>query len=174
MKDPPPRRRTHPGPERVREPKPRLLAGEPSPASMMPFSPGKAPRRGRRVGAAVREIAGEPPRSSLDPRARLPGVRSRGLPGDLAGQVTISRGEPGGDRAGPDADGVGCAAPGPVGAVWYVRSGPVIGGSAESCANVSVLNIGCGSPVCKAGPFAGHSQHPSWPRLSGPLRVTFQ
>ena len=58
MKDPPPRRRTHPGPERVREPQPRLLAGEPSPASMS-LSHRERPCGGvGGVGAAVREIAG--------------------------------------------------------------------------------------------------------------------
>ena len=35
--------------------------------------------------------SGRSARTSYNPRERLPGVRSRGLPGDLAGQATISR-----------------------------------------------------------------------------------
>ena len=66
----------------------------PAPA---PAAPGlvREPARGRRgPGPAPRPIpsrSGRPASPSPNPRARTPGRRSRGLPDDLAGRVTISR-----------------------------------------------------------------------------------
>ena len=66
----------------------------PAPA---PAAPGlvREPARGRRgPGPAPRPIpsrSGRPASTSPNPRARTPGRRSRGLPDDLAGRVTISR-----------------------------------------------------------------------------------
>ena len=49
------------------------------------------PRRPRKSASADPAQAPRPTRSPLNPRERLLEVRSRGLPGDLGGQVTFSR-----------------------------------------------------------------------------------